>query len=159
MMTREVYADFSGSVLVTAGDVPYVSERTITELFATHDSHAAASTCLSADFADPTGYGRIVRDGQTDRLMGIVEHKDASPQVRAINEINSGIFVFNSEDLFGALSEVKNDNAQAEYYLTDVIGILQSRGRGCFVSKAKNPDEVRGINSEEQLRELERIFG
>lgn len=158
MMAREALEGFDGSVLVAACDVPCISPRSLLSLFTLHEKNQAGATCLSAEFSDPTGYGRIVRQGQTDRMLKIVEHREATADEREINEINSGIFVFDSRPLFSALDSVKDDNSQGEYYLTDVIGILSERKIGCFVSRATNPDEVRGINSLEQLKELEAIF-
>ncbi len=158
MMTKDTLAGFDGAVVVTAGDVPFISEKTLSSLFADHEANSACATCLSAVFEDATGYGRAVRDGDSDRLLEIVEHKDASAEILQINEINSGIFAFSALELFSALDAVTTDNSQGEYYLTDVISILNKQGKPCFVSQAGNPDEVRGINSVEQLKELEQLF-
>ncbi len=158
MMAKESLADFSGTVVVTAGDVPFISAKTLNALFAQHETTSADATCLSAVFSDATGYGRIVRDGESSCLLEIVEHKDASEAVLQLNEINSGIFTFSSVELFSALDSVTTDNSQGEYYLTDVIAILNKAGKSCSISVAENPDEVRGINSIEQLKELERLF-
>ncbi len=158
MMARDALVDFDGSVLVAFCDVPCISPGSLSSLFDLHESKGAGATCLSAEFADATGYGRIVRDGQTDRMLKIVEHRDATKDELEINEINSGIFVFDAQQMFQALDSVKDDNSQGEYYLTDVVGILRERKIGCFVSLVANPDEVRGINSLEQLRELEALF-
>ena len=158
MMAKEQMSDFDGTILVTAGDVPFISQQTLSALFAQHESCEASATCLSAVLADATGYGRIVRDGDSDRLLEIVEHKDASDKILAMNEINSGIFTFSASELFAALSAVNTDNSQGEYYLTDVIAILNKDGRICSICRAGNPDEVRGVNSLEQLKELERLF-
>ena len=158
MMARDALADFDGSVLVAACDVPCISPKSLSSLFSLHEQNSAGATCLSAEFADATGYGRIVREGRTDKLLKIVEHRDTTDVEREINEINSGIFVFDSRQMFAALDRVKDDNSQGEYYLTDVIGILREQEIDCFVSLAANPDEVRGINSLEQLRELESLF-
>ncbi len=158
MMTKDALADFSGTVVVTAGDVPFISENTLNALFAQHESVKASATCLSAVFADASGYGRTVRDGDSSRLLEIVEHKDASEEILKINEINSGIFTFDSRELFSALDSVTTENSQGEYYLTDVIAILNQAGKNCSICVAENPDEVRGINSIEQLKELESLF-
>ncbi len=156
--TAAIFSDFSGSILVTAGDVPSISNKTLRTLFELHESKNASATCLSAEFADPTGYGRIVRKPGTDQLLQIIEHRDASPEVLKIQEINSGIFCFSAPDLFSALEEVRDDNSQGELYLTDVIAILNRRGKLCLVSLAEDPNEVRGVNSLEQLQELEELM-
>ncbi len=159
LMTSDLMADFDGTTLVAAGDVPFLSAGSIRNLFETHQSMGASATCLSALFADPTGYGRIVREDDSDILKEIVEHKDASEQIRAINEINSGTFCFDNQALFQALKQVGKDNAQGEYYLTDTIKIMHDNGLTVAVRTAENPDEVLGVNSVEQLEEVAGKFG
>lgn len=155
MMAKENLASFDGTVLVAAGDVPFLSKASIERLFEVHDATGASATCLSAEFDDPTGYGRIIRKDGTDILLDIIEEKDADPDTKKIKEINSGTFSFDCRDLFAALEDVGNENAQREYYLTDTIKILQGKGKHCAVAKASNPVEVTGVNSVEQLNELE----
>lgn len=158
-MTQEVMGDFEGTTLVAAGDVPYLSQESIVGLFRTHQQAGAVATCLSAVFEDPTGYGRIIRDGDTGLLKEIVEHKDASEEVRKIKEINSGTFCFDNRKLFETIDEIGKDNAQGEYYLTDAVKILHDKGLKVAVVAASNPDEVRGVNSVDQLQELADKFG
>ena len=154
--TQELFKNFDGTVLVAAGDVPFLSSQTIEKLFEIHDKNQASATCLSAEFDDPTGYGRIVRKENSNILLDIVEDKDASPEIKIIKEINSGTFCFNCRDLFNALQKIGNENSQQEYYLTDTIKILQQNGKKCAVTRASNPIEVAGINSIEQLKALEK---
>jgi len=154
MMARDELGDFDGTTLVAAGDVPFLSVESIERLFATHRSTQAAATCLSAVFDDPTGYGRIIRDGATDSLVAIVEHKDASEEIRRVREINSGTFCFDNRLLFEVVNEIGSDNAQGEYYLTDAVKLLHDRRLRVSVVAADDPDEVRGVNSVEQLEEL-----
>ncbi len=154
--TQELFKNFDGTVLVAAGDVPFLSSQTIERLFEIHDKNQASATCLSAEFDDPTGYGRIVRKENSNILLDIVEDKDASPEIKIIKEINSGTFCFNCLDLFDALQKIGNENSQQEYYLTDTIKILQQGGKKCAVTRASNPIEVAGINSIEQLKSLEK---
>lgn len=156
--TYKYLCDFVGTTLVALGDVPFLSKETIEKLFERHEKTQAAATCLSAEFDDPTGYGRIIRKEKTDILMGIVEHNDASLQQLRIKEINSGTFCFDNQQLFKYLKQVGSNNTQGEYYLTDVIKLMYDNGLRVSVVKAENPDEVRGINSFEQLKELEMIF-
>ena len=106
---------------------------------------------------DPAGYGRIVRraDGT---LLEIVEQKDASPEQRLIKEINSGIYCFRASSLKEGLEGIGNDNSQGEYYLTDVIGILNKRGERVGALEAKDPTEIMGVNSRVQLADAERIM-
>jgi len=157
-MARDAMADFDGTVLVAAGDVPFLSGGSIDRLFEIHESAGAVATCLSAIFPDPTGYGRIIREPGTDHLKAIVEHKDASDEVRQIQEVNSGTFCFDAHRLFTALEKISRDNAQGEYYLTDAVKILYDKGLPVLVAIADNPDEVRGVNSVDQLDELAQKF-
>ena len=153
-MTRGQLAGFEGTTLVAAGDVPFLSRRSIDHLFEVHQRTKAAATCLSATFDDPTGYGRIIRRPGTDLIEAIVEHKDASPEQLAIREINTGTFCFDNRLMFDAIARIGRDNAQGEYYLTDAVKILHGKGYPVSVVLADNPDEVRGINSVDQLQYL-----
>ncbi len=157
-MAAPVLKSFEGTTLVAAGDVPFLSRETVDHLFEVHARTKAAATCLSAEFADPTGYGRIVRRPGTDFIKDIVEHKDASPEILAVREINSGTFCFDNKLLFETIDEIGCDNAQGEYYLTDAVKILHGKGYPVAVVKATNPDEVRGVNSVDQLELLAEKF-
>jgi len=156
MMARPTLSDFEGTTLVALGDVPFLSKETIEKLLETHEKSQAAATCLSAEFSDPTGYGRIVRRGESKVLERIVEHKDASPALLKIKEINSGTFCFNNQELFNWLKEIKSNNEPGEYYLTDVVKLMHDNGLIVRVVKTSNHSEVLGINSLEQLKELEK---
>lgn len=146
-----------GTVVVTAGDTPLLTAETLAGLLDEHDSADAAATVLSARIADPSGYGRIVRD-DSGAVIGIVEHKDASERELAIDEINSGVYAFRASGLENALHHVSTDNAQGEQYLTDVLGILRSAGETVTAHVADDADDVHGINDRVQLAEAERIM-
>ncbi len=154
-MAEKALDGFDGTVLVATGDAPFLRAETVKNLFAIHKKNKATATCLSAEFDDPTGYGRIIRKDDTDILLDIVEHNDASDEIRKIREINSGTFCFDSRQMFKALREVGDDNAQKEIYLTDTIKIIQSWNLTCAVVKADDPMEAVGINSVQQLDEAE----
>jgi bifunctional UDP-N-acetylglucosamine pyrophosphorylase/glucosamine-1-phosphate N-acetyltransferase len=158
MMGREALEDFDGTTLVALGDVPFLSAATIEGLFDIHMRTRAKATCLSAVLDDPTGYGRVVRDGDTDIIREIVEHRDASREVLKINEINTGTFCFDNRLMFKTLSQIDNDNAQGEYYLTDCVKILYRNGFRVSVAQAADADEGLGVNSAQQLKELSRKF-
>ena len=113
--------DLTGEIVVTYGDVPLLTTETLAELVVSHRTNGSAVTVLTAHVADPSGYGRIVRDPD-DLVSRVVEHKDAGPEELSITEINSGIYVFDAETLRGALAGLRSDNAQGELYLTDVVG-------------------------------------
>jgi len=151
MMARDRLEDFDGVTLVALGDVPFLSESSIRLLFEKHNDTGAAATCLSAILEDPTGYGRIVREGDSDLLKKIVEHRDASEDILKIAEINTGTFCFDNRKMFEALKRVNNDNDQSEYYLPDTIKIMRDNELAVSVVAVDSPDEVRGVNSVEQL--------
>ena len=156
MMAADVLSDFDGTTLVALGDVPFLSSSTIESLFSKHLETDAKATCLSAVVEDPTGYGRIVRDSQSDILKEIVEHRDASGEIRLIDEINTGTFCFDNRMLFETLKGIDNENSQGEYYLTDCVKILYQDGYRVSVARAANADEGLGVNSAEQLEQLAR---
>ncbi|MFE7860446.1 bifunctional UDP-N-acetylglucosamine diphosphorylase/glucosamine-1-phosphate N-acetyltransferase GlmU [Streptomyces sp. NPDC057403] len=147
-----------GTVVVVCGDTPLLSGETLRRLAATHGADGSAVTVLTAEVPDATGYGRIVRDGATGAVTGIVEHKDASEGQRAIREINSGVFAFDGQLLFGALKKVRTDNSQGEEYLTDVLGILREAGHRVGACVAADHREIAGINNRVQLSEARRIL-
>lgn len=158
MMARELLADFEGVTLVALGDMPFVTVDSFSRLFDTHERTGAAATCLTAILDDPTGYGRIVRVSDSDLLKEIVEHRDATPEVLAIKEINTGAFCFDNRLLFEMLDQIGNQNTQQEYYLTDTIKILHEAGKPVAVVTTEDPDEGLGINSTDQLEQLTRKF-
>lgn len=147
---------FSGMVLVLAGDVPLLRAETLSGAKELHVSSDAAITIITADAPDPAGYGRILRDENGD-IVAIREHKDATEEERQVVEINSGILLFNSQFLFDSLAKIGNDNAQGEYYLTDVV--QQAFDRGLVVAGYKAEfDEIQGVNSREDLERVESIW-
>jgi len=146
-----------GLTVVTYGDTPLVTAETIKELIAYHLEKGAAATILTADVPDPSGLGRIIR-GEDGNVLKIVEQKDCSPEEAAVREINTGTYCFDNRKLFSALAEVTNDNAQGEYYATDVIGILQGRGERIAASLCKDPNEGTGVNDRIALGEAERLM-
>lgn len=156
LMAAAVFSKFEGNVVVTPGDVPLLKAETIENLINVHDQKGAVATVLTAKLEDPSGYGRIIRD-KDGYVVKIVEHKDASPRELEVNEINSGIFCFDSEKLFKTLPLVNSNNAQNELYLTDTLEILQNKGEKIAAVIANDPLEISGINSQEQMKELESL--
>jgi len=157
---RSLLENEDSTLLVLSGDVPMIRSATLARLIdihRTHRSHGAACTILTVEFNDPTGYGRIVRDvgGQFDH---IIEQKDASDEQRAITEINAGIYCFQTRKLFEALSQVRNENAQGEYYLTDVPAILSEAGEDVAIYLHNEAREIEGVNNRKQLAELEHVL-
>lgn len=152
LMTKEQLADKKGTTLVICGDTPLITAETLDALFAEHEKTGAKATILTAHAEVPFGYGRIIRGGNS-QVEKIVEEKDASPEERLTQEINTGTFCFDNEALFGALAQVGNNNAQGEYYLPDVIGILQSQGEVISAYKMADLKDSIGINDRLALAE------
>jgi UDP-N-acetylglucosamine diphosphorylase/glucosamine-1-phosphate N-acetyltransferase len=154
MQAESIFRDFEGDILVLCGDVPLLRSDTVVDLLETHQQKKAKATVLTAVLDDPKGYGRIVRnkDGDFDR---IVEDKDASLEEKKIREINTGEMCFSAPALFSALKEVKRDNLQKEYYITDVLEILKEKGRKVEALRVQNPWETKGVNSTSELLQME----
>ncbi|MEI2785477.1 MAG: bifunctional UDP-N-acetylglucosamine diphosphorylase/glucosamine-1-phosphate N-acetyltransferase GlmU [Candidatus Nanopelagicales bacterium] len=144
----EVPAD-ADTVMVLAGDTPLLTGETLRVLADHHRASGATATILTARLQDPTGYGRIVRSGEG--VQRIVEHKDASPDERGIDEINSGLYLFDAAALREGLQELTSHNAQGEEYLTDVVEWLVDGGRTVTAYLTEDPDEIHGINDRVQL--------
>ena len=144
-----------GTVVLLSGDVPLLTGDTLRRLIETHHGGRAAATVVTAVVERPYGYGRIVRT--RGRIARIVEERDASPEVRQIREINSGIYAFDLAPLFDALRGIASQNAQGEYYLTDLIAIYRRRKLPVETLIVDNPQEIRGINSRTELAEVGRI--
>ncbi|MES9992599.1 MAG: bifunctional UDP-N-acetylglucosamine diphosphorylase/glucosamine-1-phosphate N-acetyltransferase GlmU [Candidatus Thiodiazotropha sp.] len=142
-------------VLILYGDVPLISSSTLTGLLSCLKTSDLA--LLTVDLPDPTGYGRIVRDGM-DRIVRIVEQKDASPREREITEINTGILAVKRDRLDGWLKRLDNNNAQKEYYLTDIIAMAVADGVNIEAVHPDAEEEVMGINDRKQLAYLERYY-
>jgi bifunctional UDP-N-acetylglucosamine pyrophosphorylase/glucosamine-1-phosphate N-acetyltransferase len=157
LQCEQALAGFQGTVLVLNGDVPLLRPETLREFSAYHAAHKAAGTVLTAVLPDASGYGRIVR-APDDALLKIVEHKDARPQELDIREVNSGLFCFEKNALFDALHGLDRDNAQAEYYLTDVIESMRSHGLEVRAYRVEDEREVSGVNNVEELETIRRYF-
>lgn len=145
----------TGVVGVFAGDAPLIKPETIENLFETHIKNKNSATLLSSIVEDPTGYGRIVRNG--DEVLKIVEHKDCTEEELKINEMNAAIYCFDIESLLSSLEKLSNNNKQGEYYLTDVIGILKDEGKKVGALSI-DYEETIGVNSRVQLAEAEEIL-
>jgi len=157
---REFFENVDSTLLILSGDVPMIRAETLAALVQQHHAHrgrGAACSILTVKLDDPTGYGRVVRDnaGLFDK---IVEQKDASVEERAIREINSGIYCFDTKKLFATLSSVENNNAQGEYYLTDVPALLRAAGEPVSLYQHTEAREVSGINNRVELADLERVL-
>jgi bifunctional UDP-N-acetylglucosamine pyrophosphorylase/glucosamine-1-phosphate N-acetyltransferase len=146
----------TGTVVLLSGDVPLLRKGTLEALVRHHRERGAAATVLTAHVGAPDGYGRIVRD--QGQVTAIVEHRDATPRQRAIDEINSGIYAFDLAPLFDALRRIGSANAQGEYYLPDLIAIYGREGRGVEAVAAPDAREILGVNSRKELAEVSALL-
>lgn len=144
-------------VFVLPGDAPLIRWQTLTRLIQTHRATGAAATLAVAVLENPNGYGRVIRD-EDGSFRAIVEQKDATDPQRKIRQINTGYYCFRSSRLFETLSRVGHDNVQGEYYLTDVPGLMAQAGETVAIVDAVPPEDVMGINTPQQLAQVDQIL-
>ena len=148
---------FKGDILTLCGDIPLIKPETLARVINLHRNSKASCTILTSILKNPTGYGRILRsDGE--KIIKIIEEKDASLYEKVIEEINTGIYCFKSNDLFSSLKEIKPNNIKGEYYLTDVVELLVKKGLKVESIEAESGDEVLGINSRQDLTKAHKIM-
>lgn len=153
-------ADFlgqDGETMILFGDTPLITADTLRHLVAHHRENHNAVTVLSAMVEDASGYGRILRDGQ-GHFVKSVEDKDATEAERQIREINSGMYIFHTASLQEALGQLRNDNAQGEYYLPDALEILKSEGKRVDAYRLEDAEDVTGVNTQQQLLEAAEVI-
>lgn len=146
--------NYNADVLILAGDVPLIKAKTLREFIEEHKKNNSDISVLSALTENPTGYGRIVRDNNK-QFQAIIEEKDADEKIKAINEVNTGIYFLNAKLLFELLGQISDDNQQKEYYLTDIVHIGKKKNLKLIATRASSFDEFQGVNTQEQLLELE----
>ena len=155
MQTESLLKDFDGEVLILSGDVPMLRYETVERLIDEHFTNKHFATLLTAIFKDPKGYGRIIRDSN-GRFEKIVEHRDATDEQKKIHEMNPAIYIINRKVLFDSLKKITPENDQKEYYLTDIFNFIPKEKIGTVVTE--DEIEVTGINSVEQLTEMEKLI-
>ena len=154
LQTNELLKNRRGHILILYGDVPNIKASTLQPIVNDHISNNRDLTLITAEIDDPTGYGRIIRD-KNGNLLKIVEEKDCSDDEKKIKEWNPGIYIFKIPEVFKILDNIKTNNVSKEYYLTDAIGLAQQSNMQIKAIKIKNSDEVIGVNTADQLKELE----
>ena len=157
MQAIDVIKNSKGEVVILNGDTPLITAETINKAIEYHKNNGNQATVITAILDDATGYGRIVRDNDGS-VLKIVEQKDASKEEKKINEVNSGMYVFDAQSRVYALDKITPNNAQGEYYLTDTLEILLSAGKKIGGYAISDNDEIRGINDRVQLNEAEKIM-
>lgn len=148
---------FSGNVLVCCGDMPLMKRETYESLCKTHEEEGNACTLLSGISQEELPYGRVIR-GEGGAFARIVEDKDCTPEEKAVRELNAGVYLFRAPELFEALSHLRCDNAQGEYYLTDVPAWLLEHGGKVGVCPTCTPEEMLGVNTPAQLEQVEKTI-
>ncbi|MGC8977316.1 MAG: sugar phosphate nucleotidyltransferase [Candidatus Ratteibacteria bacterium] len=151
LSSESLLKDFNGEVVVLNGDTPFITEKTLKELIKIHRENGNVCSFLTTILDNPSGLGRVIRDGD-GRVTGIVEELNASEEEKLIKEINAGVYIFNSKELFPALKKIKPDPLKNEYYLTDLIKIFSSENKKISTYKTDNPDETIGINTLSDLK-------
>lgn len=157
MQAKEYLKGKKGKVVVLNGDVPIIRQETLENLILKSIKNKEYATLLTAIYENPTGYGRIVRD-EGGNIKEIVEEKDADPLQKTIKEINSGVYCFDIEELLSALEFIKPNNVQGEYYVTDVIKIMNEKGLKTGAVIVEDNTEILGVNDRAQLELLTRVF-
>jgi bifunctional UDP-N-acetylglucosamine pyrophosphorylase/glucosamine-1-phosphate N-acetyltransferase len=147
----------SGETLILFGDTPLITKETLQQLCDYHEKHGNTVTVLSATVDDPTGYGRIIRDGE-GRFAKSVEHKDATEEERQSKEINSGMYLFDTAELKLALDLIQPNNAQGEYYLPDTLTIIKEKGLRVDAYALTDATDIAGVNDQIQLAEAAEII-
>jgi UDP-N-acetylglucosamine diphosphorylase/glucosamine-1-phosphate N-acetyltransferase len=150
LQAEEAFNGYTGTVVILCGDVPLIRPETVRALYDRHRSDDAVLTVMTTIPAEPGGYGRVVK-ASDGHVLKIVEDKDATPDEKAIREINTGIYCAESPFLFDAVSALGNRNAQKEYYLTDIVEMASKKGLRVTSILADDPEEVMGINTSEEL--------
>jgi bifunctional UDP-N-acetylglucosamine pyrophosphorylase / glucosamine-1-phosphate N-acetyltransferase len=157
MMCRELLAGCDGPVLVVTGDAPLMQPESVAALLADFRRSPAACVLGTVYKDDPGGLGRILRNAQGD-FVGIIEHRDATPEQRQITEVNMSCYVFHCRDLLAALDHIRPNNRQGEYYITDAPGLLAAQGREVRALPVLKPCEALGINTPEELAAVEAVI-
>ena len=148
---------FSGSILVCYGDMPLMRRETYQSLLETHAREGNSCTLLSAVSGEELPYGRIIR-GDSGEFARIVEDRDCTPEEKAVRELNVGVYVFEAAALWSALSQLRPDNAQGEYYLTDAPALILAAGGRVGACPTCTTEEMLGVNTVEQLDQVERVL-
>ncbi|MGC9315233.1 MAG: sugar phosphate nucleotidyltransferase, partial [bacterium] len=148
------FTNFEGELFVLCGDMPLVRGETLQKMLDFHREKGSSATVMTGILEDPAQYGRIVRSDDGE-FAEIIEYADGDDKIRAIKEVNSGTYVFDASELWPALDQISSDNAQGEFYLTDVMTVLKNKGKTVAAWKVEDSSELLGVNTPEQLRMAE----
>lgn len=158
LQARPILGDKEGLTLVVCGDTPLITSETIHNVFRIHEKTGDALTVVSMVLENPRGYGRIIREDKSNRVKGIVEDRDCNEIEKDINEVNAGVYVFDNKLLFSYLDKLTPNNAQHEYYLTDLVGMFVKDGLKVGAYVVEDAEEMFGINDRVQLAYAAKIL-
>lgn len=156
LQAKEKLERYHGDIMVLYGDTPLLREETLQALYQYHQEQKATTTVLTAIYENPFGYGRILK--QDGKVLGIVEEKEATEEQKRIQEINAGVYCFDSQALWKALSQIDNHNEKGEYYLTDVLSIQAQEGKKVLSYQLEDAQEILGVNSKVELAEASKVL-
>ena len=156
MQAKELLKDYEGDVMILCGDTPLLKGETLEKMYNYHKENGCTTTVLTAIYENPFGYGRIVKEN--GNVVGIVEEKEASEEIKKIKEVNAGVYCCNSKELFKALDRIDNNNEKGEYYLTDIIGIQVKDGKKVSSFVLEDSEEILGVNSKVELAQASRVL-
>ncbi|MGL5988568.1 bifunctional UDP-N-acetylglucosamine diphosphorylase/glucosamine-1-phosphate N-acetyltransferase GlmU [Cetobacterium sp.] len=156
IQAKEKLKGFNGTVMILCGDTPLLREETLKKLYNYHKSTEATTTILTSIYQNPFGYGRIVK--KSGEVVGVIEEKEATDEIKAIKEVNAGVYCFEVKELLSALEKIDNKNEKGEYYLTDVISINVKAGKKVEAFLLEDNDEILGINSKIELEKANNIM-
>lgn len=156
LQAKEKLEQYQGNIMVLCGDTPLLREETLAALYAYHQENKATTTVLTAIYEDPLGYGRILK--QEGRVLGIIEEREANEEQKKIQEVNAGVYCFDSQALWQALAKINNNNEKGEYYLTDVLTIQAKEGKKVLSFQVKDAQEILGVNSKVELAQAAKVL-
>lgn len=156
MQAKEKLKDYEGDVMILCGDTPLLKSSTLENMYNYHKENNCTTTVLTAVYENPFGYGRIVKEN--GNVVGIVEEKEASEEIKKIKEVNAGVYCCNAKELFKALDKIDNNNEKGEYYLTDIIGIQVKEGKKVSSFVLEDSEEILGVNSKVELAQASKVL-
>lgn len=156
MQAKEMLRDYDGDIIILCGDTPLLKSETLKKMYEYHKKQKATTTLLTSLYENPFGYGRIIKENE--EVIGIVEEKEATEEIKKIREVNAGVYCCDSKELFKALEKVTNDNEKEEYYLTDIIKIQVSDNKKVSSFILEDNEEILGVNSKIDLAKASKIL-